>query len=225
MALPPEAPRSRRDFRIAIICALPLEAECVLATFDKTWRHQLGKANGDPNAYSIGVIAGHNVVLAHMPSMGKVSAASVAVGVRWSFACIEYAFVVGICGGVPFSGKEEVMLGDVIVSQVLVQYDLGKQYPNAFEAKTAVEDSLGRPSQEIRSVLSKLKTSHHRRLMQEETTTHLQAIQQTLPETTYPGSESDRLYVASYLHKHRAVAGKRHVLSVKAVLNTSARTQ
>lgn len=206
MAPSPEPPRSRREFKIAIICALPLEAECVLAMFDKTWDHPLGKAKEDLNAYSLGVIARHNVVLAHMPGMGKVSATSVAAGVRLSFTSIEYAFVVGICGGVPFNGKREVILGDVIVSQLLVQYDLGKQHPEGFETKTAAEDSLSRPSQEIRSLLAKLNTSHHRRLMQQEITTHLLAIQKTLPETAYPGSESDRLYDASYLHKHRAVA-------------------
>jgi nucleoside phosphorylase len=175
---------------------------------DEKWTQQLGKSEHDSNAYSLGVIAGHNVVLVHMPSLGKVSAASVAAGVNSSFTCVKYAFVVGICGGVPFNGKQEVILGDVIISKVLVQYDLGKQYPDAFEAKSTIEESLTRPSQEIRSVLAKLATSQHQQRMQQEITTHIHAIQKELPGTVYPGSGSDHLYDASYLHKHRTIEGK-----------------
>ena len=73
------APRDRGHFEIAIICALPLEANCVQAVFDKFWK-DYGKAPGDPNAYTTGLIGKHNVVLAHMPGMGTTSAAAVAVG-------------------------------------------------------------------------------------------------------------------------------------------------
>ncbi|KAK5202326.1 hypothetical protein LTR20_011143, partial [Exophiala xenobiotica] len=64
------APRDRRGFEIALICALPLEAECVQEVFDKFWEDEgkkYGKAAGDPNTYTAGVIGEHNVVLAYMP--------------------------------------------------------------------------------------------------------------------------------------------------------------
>jgi len=68
-------PTGRGDFEIAIICALKSEADAVEALFDEFWDGEMyGKAPGDPNAYTTGVIGSHNVVLAHMPGMGKNSA-------------------------------------------------------------------------------------------------------------------------------------------------------
>jgi hypothetical protein len=77
----PSRPPQRQDFEIAIICALRSEADAVEAVFDIFWDDdgkRYGKASGDPNAYTTGVIGSYNVVLAYMPSMGKGSAASVA---------------------------------------------------------------------------------------------------------------------------------------------------
>jgi nucleoside phosphorylase len=61
------------------MCALPLEASAVSALFDKQWEYdQHGRAPGDLNIYSTGVIGRHNIVLVHMPNMGKVAAATAA---------------------------------------------------------------------------------------------------------------------------------------------------
>ncbi|KXX77526.1 hypothetical protein MMYC01_208582 [Madurella mycetomatis] len=103
----PSRPASRDGFEIAIICALPLEAEAVEALFDH-WDDDddnppYDKAAGNPNAYSTGVIGRHNVVLAYMPNMGKVAADPAASYCRMSFRRIRLAVVVGICGAVPFS--------------------------------------------------------------------------------------------------------------------------
>jgi len=207
----PSPPRDRCGFKIALICALPLEADYVHAVFDKFWEDEgkmYGTAPGDPNAYTTGVIGEHNVVLVHMPSMGKVSASGAAASLRSSFTDIKLALVVGICGGVPYGAdnKEDILLGDIIISQALVQYDFGKQYPEAFEVKNTLEDSLGRQSQEIRSILAKLKTHHYRQKMQNRIPTYLKALQQKLPGAKHPGLETDKLYMPSYLHKHRGFA-------------------
>lgn len=63
-------PRSRADFAIAIICALPLEADAVEALFDETYDRLgkiYGKKPGDANAYINGRIGGHDIVLCYMP--------------------------------------------------------------------------------------------------------------------------------------------------------------
>src|SRR6202042_3293853 len=99
----PSQPRDRGDFEVAIICALQSEADVVEALFDKFWGdhgEMYGKAPGDPNAYTTGVIGLHNVVLEHMPGIGKGSAAGVASSFRYSFRGIKLSLVVGICGGV-----------------------------------------------------------------------------------------------------------------------------
>jgi nucleoside phosphorylase len=204
---PPPPPRDRRGFEIAIICALPLEADAVIALFDKHWEddgQSFGSAPGDPYAYTTGVIGMHNVVVAHMPNMGTVSAAGVAASLRASFDNVKLALVVGICGGVPYGPQhdEEIFLGDVIISQSLIQYDFGRQYPNAFERKNTLEDSLGRPPLEIRSILAKLTTDHHRGRMQDSTNHFFRELQHKLRRATYPGLEADQLFEPSYLHKH-----------------------
>lgn len=203
--LPPR-PRDRRGFEIAIICALTLEADAVEALFDHYWDDDgpsFDKEPGDPNAYSTGVIGRHNVVLAYMPGMGKANAAAVATNCRASFRGIKLALVVGVCGVVPFSPtNEEIVLGDVVVSDGVVQYDLGRQMPGRFVRKDTLLDSLGRPNQEIRAVLAKLKGLRHRRQLSAKMADYLNVLRQE-PELRpdYPGPTNDRLFEASYRHK------------------------
>ncbi|KAK4166725.1 nucleoside phosphorylase domain-containing protein [Cladorrhinum sp. PSN259] len=131
----PSRPTSRDDFEIAIICAFSLEAETVEALFDRRWDDDddsppFDKAEGDTNAYSIDVIGRHNVVLTCLPNTGKVAAGSAASCFRMSFPRIRLAVVVGICGVVPFRPDgSEMVLGDVIVSNGLIQFDFGRQLP------------------------------------------------------------------------------------------------
>src|SRR5437762_9820089 len=109
MTFPPP-PGQRKDFEIAVICALRIEADAVEALFDKFWEddnYLYGKAPGDTNAYTTGTIGCHNVVLAHMPGIGKGTAASVASSFRSSFEGIKLGLVVGICGGVPTGTDDE----------------------------------------------------------------------------------------------------------------------
>jgi hypothetical protein len=141
-------PRDRNDFEIAIICVLPREASAVSALFDKPWDNQTyGKASRDLNTYSTGVIGHHNVVLVHMPNMGKVAAATAAACLRASFP------------GAPFGNQpgEGILLGDVI-SEGLVQYDLGRKFPNhMFMRKDTPRDNLPRPGPKVRAALAKLQ--------------------------------------------------------------------
>ena len=135
----PPRPTTGRDFAIAIICALPLEADAVTALFDYR-RDDDGPpydpAPGDPNTYSTGAIGQHNVVLVHMPGMGKVAAGVAAARCGSSFPNIKLAVVVGVCGAVPFTtGGEEIVLGDVIIGEGVVQYDLGRRMPEGFVRK------------------------------------------------------------------------------------------
>lgn len=141
--LPPR-PRSRHDFRIAIVCALTREAETVELILDKDWSKEspnYGKAPRDHNTYTTGVIAGHNIVLVYMSGMGSNKAAAAANQLQMSFTGIELIFLVGICGAVrvhPVTG-EEIVLGDCIISRAVIQYDLGRLGPGDFERKTDLD--------------------------------------------------------------------------------------
>jgi nucleoside phosphorylase len=214
MVMPtPFPPQTRRGFKVAVICALPLEAENVQSVFDRCWEDedkQYGKMEGDQNAYTTGVIGSHNVVLAHMPNMGSTSASAVAAGLRSSFAGIQLALVVGICGVVPFHVKtqKEIVLGDIIISTAVIQYDFGRHYLNGFQRKKEIEDSLGRASPEIRSFLNMLQTRHNHKRLTKTLALLLQSedFQREVPAAKYPGAIRDRLYEASYIHQHQSNA-------------------
>ncbi len=206
----PRRPAARTDFEIAVICALPIEADAVNALFDHHWDDDgppYDKAARDPNAYSTGAIGRHNVVLAHMPGIGKASAAAVAAHCHTSFPSLKLALIVGVCGVVPFyrSGSEtaEIVLGDVIVSEGVVQYDLGQRLPKKFVPKETLRDALGRPNLEIRAVLAKLKSLRDRKMLQDKIAGYMEVLRvQGEPElaAAYPGATQDKLFEATYRH-------------------------
>ncbi|KAF3185460.1 hypothetical protein TWF225_005242 [Orbilia oligospora] len=140
-------PQNRGDFEVAIICALQAEFEAVEGLLDEHWEdkgaYAHGKAQGDPNSYSVGLMSNHPVVLVYMPSMGKGTAANVAGSLRSSFPGIKLGLVVGICGGVPAgkNGGSDMLLGDIIISTVIVEYDNGRQLPNRVVRRDTLNDN------------------------------------------------------------------------------------
>ncbi|KAL4786510.1 purine and uridine phosphorylase [Aspergillus varians] len=198
-------PKNRNDFAIAIICALPLEADAVEALFDEHYDRlgkHYGKQPNDANAYINGRIGKHDVVLCYMPEMGKRSAAGVASSLKISYRGVRLALVVGICGGAPSPPDyQEIFLGDVIISDSVIEYDFGRQYPGGYLRKIGVKDTLGRPVQEIRALLNGLHAENSRSELHNQTQKYLQVLQQKAARWSHPGV-SDVLFRASYLHKH-----------------------
>jgi nucleoside phosphorylase/tetratricopeptide (TPR) repeat protein len=129
------------EYTIAWICALPLEAAAARSMLDRT-HSPLPRSPTDPNAYQLGELNGHYIVIASLPNgiYGKVSAATVVSRMRSTFPRLQYGLMVGIGGGVP--GKNhDIRLGDVVVSKPagkhsgVIQYDYGKAIQDGqFEA-------------------------------------------------------------------------------------------
>lgn len=113
----------------------------------------------DTNAYSLGDIGGHNIVIACLPKghYGTVNANTVASHMMRSFPCIEKRLMVGIGGGVPTAA--DIRLGDVVVSQQVVQYDAGKILPDGKFQRTSLPT---RPPQSLMMAVSKLEARHGR---------------------------------------------------------------
>ncbi|PGH17687.1 hypothetical protein AJ79_01049 [Helicocarpus griseus UAMH5409] len=201
-------PSSRDDFEVAIVCALPLEYDAVSLLIDEFWEEDYGVADGDPNIYTTGRIGKFNVVLVLLPNMGKVIAAGTAASLRISFQALSLVLVTGICGGVPRPGTdEEILLGDVVISRHVIQYDYGKKYPDEFTMKDAVEDSLGRAPKNVRNLLVMFKTNFLRERLERRTAIHLRELQKAAqkqrgPKYQYPGASQDKLFHPSYQHKH-----------------------
>lgn len=204
-------PTSRTDFRVAIICALPREADAVTLLFDEFWDDDgdvFGRAKGDTNTYITGRLGIHNVVLAICPAMGTTNAASTAACLRWSFPGVKLALLVGVCGGVPAISGRDVFLGDVVVSRTLVQYDYGRSYPDHFEVKNTIDDSLSRANRDIRGLLASAETEFGRRRLEAKAKDHLSSLQNAAirerrqAKYSYPGIMKDKLYSPAYRHLH-----------------------
>ncbi|KAK3334662.1 nucleoside phosphorylase domain-containing protein [Neurospora tetraspora] len=221
-----QRPNGRSDFEVAIICALRLEFDAVCLLIDELWDEdgdQYGKVEGDPNIYTTGRMGKCNVVLVLLPNMGKASAASAAASLRSSYPRVSLALLVGICGAVPFAGPERdpIVLGDVIISNLVVQYDLGRALPDRFVRKDTAHDSLGRPNKIIRNILVKLDTDIDREHIEKWAGDFLKALQTKSEEKAkrkrrgkhtsykYPGSANDLLFHACYRHKHAPGSGCR----------------
>ncbi|KAL4973027.1 hypothetical protein BDW66DRAFT_112659 [Aspergillus desertorum] len=195
------------DFTVALFCALPLEVDAVSVLFDGFFQDSTlyRNAPGDSNTYTLGRMGRHHVVLVHLPCMGKSAASQAASSLRSTYPNIKLALVVGICGGVPFTkGHAEIILGDIVVSDGIIQHDFGKRVPEAFLRKTSVTDELGRPNVAIRGFLSKIKTTMARKRIDSNVERYLRVINQTLGNDTarYPGVEQDELFQSTYPHKH-----------------------
>ncbi|KAF3314535.1 hypothetical protein TWF173_004618 [Orbilia oligospora] len=198
-------PASRSDFQIAIICALPLEADAIGSLFDQYWDgdgDRYGIAVGDTNSYSTGLIGRHNVVLVHMPRTGKCGAAIAAANCRKSFTEIKLGLVVGICGAVPFNDGKEILLGDVVISSGIIQYDFGRQYPDGFVRKDSNLDSAGRHGIGLQGFLAKLKSQMNQKRLRQKTFKYLTALSNDIGQGVYPGAAEDRLFRPNYRHKH-----------------------
>ncbi|KAL3462601.1 hypothetical protein BJX64DRAFT_288291 [Aspergillus heterothallicus] len=201
------------DFQVAIFCALPLEAGAVAEMFEELWSDEelnLEKSVGDNNTYSMGRVSRHNVVIVHMPGIGKGAASQAASSLRSSYPGVRLALVVGICGGVPSlnaDNGDELILGDVVISDGIVQYDFGRQFPDGFSSKTG-PGVVGPPPIGIRSMLAKLKVERNQRRLEAKLSHYLDILQEAdgLNRASYPGVDKDELYDPSYHHKHRHIS-------------------
>ncbi|KAK5994609.1 hypothetical protein PT974_05088 [Cladobotryum mycophilum] len=214
------APTGREEFDIAIICAITAEYNAVCYIFDEFWDEtgdRYGRAIGDMNTYTTGRIGKHNVVVALLPQMGKANAASAASSFRSSYDGLELVLLVGICGGVPAPHGEDgfdILLGDVVISKSVVQYDFGRKYPDRFHRKDTFEDNMSKANKNIRTLLRTLETDRGIELLQTQTAQFLVQLQSKVkgkkrqarakPAYQYPGTANDRLFEAKYIHKHRS---------------------
>ncbi|CAI4218984.1 unnamed protein product [Parascedosporium putredinis] len=199
------------EFKYAIVCALPIEFDAVLLALDEWYNGPIGQHKQDRNSYTTGQIDNINIVVA-IGEKGNTSAACVASDMRVSFENLLLTLVVGVCGGVPLACQdEEMILGDVVISNSINQYDFGKlRGDGEIQAYSGTKDFTTKLNQRYRSILRHMDTYHARVELETKVATRLQWIQGKIaPERKlakayqYPGAANDRLYEAAYEHKHR----------------------
>ncbi|PTB49729.1 hypothetical protein M431DRAFT_96429 [Trichoderma harzianum CBS 226.95] len=152
--------RSHADYTVGWVCALPQEQTAAIAMLDEV-HESLSKPPTDTNAYTLGSIGQHNIVIACLPkgNAGQNSAATVATQMVQTFLSVKIGLLVGIGGGIP----SKVRLGDVVVSTPdgqfpgVVQWDLGKSMEGGKFERTG---SLNNPPNSLLSALGKLESKH-----------------------------------------------------------------
>jgi nucleoside phosphorylase len=166
---------------------------------------KLDKQHGDDNDYTLGRIGVHNVVIACLPAglMGNGPAAIVANNMRRSFP-IKLGLMVGVGGGV-WSKKDDIRLGDVVVSYPIgthggvVQWDFGKTGKGGQFHRTGY---LDKPPAILLHALQALKTFEITDGIDIEGS--LSLMIRNKPRMgkfyRYQGAEHDELFEATYGH-------------------------
>ena len=158
----------------------------------------------DDNAYTLGRIGEHNVVIACLPAgqMGTNSAATVAAQMKYSFGGIRFRLMVGIGAGVP-SEDYDIRLGDVVVSKPgklnggVVQYDFGRTIE---EGRFVHTGSLNAPPSVLLTAVNTLQARHN---LRGNRLVHYLSVMDTprlRRRYTYQGEDNDKLFEAAYDH-------------------------
>jgi nucleoside phosphorylase len=193
---------AHNEYTVGWVCALPKEQTAATAMLDQ--RHDnLPKPPNDPNAYTLGSVGKHKVVIACLPK-GKVGTNTAAIVATWminTFPSIKFGLMVGIDGGVP----PKVRLGDVVVSTPVgqfpgvVQWDFGKEKDDGNVERTG---SLNNPPSALLTAVTKLETEHE--INGPKILEYLEELKQNWPRLApkYLRSVSlkDILFKADYSH-------------------------
>lgn len=192
------------DYIVGWICALSTELTAARAMLDET-HADLPQPVADHNAYCLGRIGGHNIVMACLPKgdIGTNAAAKVATRMAATFRSMRFGLMVGLGGGVP-SQKHDIRLGDVVVGLPgelhggVVQWDLGKTTKGGHFKRTGI---LNRPPPALMTAISKLESTHQ--LEESKVSQYLLEMAAKRPKAasfTRRPSMGDFLFHADYDH-------------------------
>jgi nucleoside phosphorylase len=195
------------DYTVGWVCALPRELIAAAAMLDET-HPDLPRQPNDHNAYTLGRVGGHNVVVACLPKggIGNNNSATVAARMTSTFPSSRFGLMVGIGGGVPKS----VQLSDVVVSTPtdglsgVVQWDFRKTEQGGIFKRTR---ALNQPPTELLAALTKLEKEHD--IKGSKIPTYLKELKKNWPKLAlkYTRSKSlkDVLFKADYKHVEKLV--------------------
>jgi nucleoside phosphorylase len=194
------------EYTIGWICALPTEhtAACLFLDEEHGQPDPDHIATGDNNAYELGVMAGHKVVIAVLPQgeYGTTTAATVATDMLRSFPNIKVGLMVGVGGGAPTTNND-IRLGDVVVSSPkdgrggVYQYDYGKRIQGQDFKPTG---HLNQPPAIVLTAMALLASRYERKGNQIDMTVDAILERNSRLKKKYGRSEIDKLYASDFLH-------------------------
>jgi nucleoside phosphorylase len=141
--------------------------------------------------------------------MGTTRAATTGARLCSSFPGLSLVLITGICGGVPSQAKrEDLLLGDVVVSKSIAQHGFGKQYPDVFEAKDTYNYTPGNLQKHVRNAINTFETTAATTELEKRAAIYLEKIQASgtagprRERYQYPRANQDQLFRPTYRHKH-----------------------
>jgi len=195
---------SHDEYTVAWVCPLEVELIAALEMIDEE-HERLPQQPADHNVYTLGSIAGHNLVIATLPIPGNSSAATVVTQLRMTFPNIRFGLLVGIGGGVPVTTDNAMIrLGDIVVSKPTeahlgcVQYDHGKAYNGLFQRTGALPPPPAVLLQAAQDLAAKRARSRRDSIVQN--IKRIDTNQRGLRRFKCPGATQDRLFPSNYIH-------------------------
>lgn len=196
----------RQAFTVGWICAVKTEYVAACELLDEEYPPLPSVSCHDNNAYTLGRVDDHDVVVACLPKgrYGIASAATVAKDMLRSFESIRVGLMVGIGGGAP-GDKHDIRLGDVVVgcpvgrSGGVLPYRFGKAVQDKDFEMTG---SLNSPPTSLLTALNQLDTIHERKGNRIADTVRAMVARnpRVREKYQYPGAEKDRWYESSFSH-------------------------
>ncbi|THW05949.1 hypothetical protein D6D24_10092 [Aureobasidium pullulans] len=192
------------QYTVGWICALTLELTAARQFLDVEHQPTSHLAANDTNSYTLGEMAGHNIVIAVLPEYGTNAASSATANLLNSFPNIKFGLMVGIGGGVP-SRKNDIRLGDVVVSKPtngvggVYQYDFGKTIQGREFQQTG---HLNQPPPAVLAAIKNLESLYdsdgHK--IKENIETILEKKPRLRKKYQQPSQLHDRLYKSNIPH-------------------------
>lgn len=188
------------------ICAIVKEYVAAQAFLDERYPGPDFVARNDSNAYTLGRMGRHKVVIAVLPDgeYGISAATGVVKDMLHSFPNVRIGLMVGIGGGAP-SRKHDIRLGDLVVSAPrgssggVLQYDFGKTIQDRAFCTTGF---LNQPPTLLRCAVADIRAQFEMEGHQLEAA--IEAVLERKPRLRRnykrPNQDSDRLYQSEVVH-------------------------
>ena len=211
-----------KDFVVGWICALRVELAAAHAMLDEKYdSSSLQKDPLDKNIYTLGRIGCHNIVITCLSSAGTTPATAAAIHMSYAFPKVKYRFMVGIGGGVP-SRRNDIRLGDIVVSDSVIQYDSGRRRQNGEISITSI---LAPPPTELLNLKNEVAA---RSLVDGSSIiNNLHSMYREHPKMKEsfdnPGQAHDRLFKPEYIHQRDDNSCE--ACDIRHVISRNSRTQ
>ncbi|KAF3074188.1 Ankyrin-3 [Trichoderma lentiforme] len=192
------------DYTIGWLCAIGTEQLAAKALLDEEHDWPDSVSPRDDNAYTLGKLGKHNIVIAGLPlgEYGITAVANASKDMLRSFPNIRIGLLVGVAGGVP--GKHDIRLGDVVVGitngqGAVFQYDFGKAIQEQDFQPTMF---LNQSPPLLRTTAGRLQTHHrlHGHQLQQTIDGILNKYPKLQEEFQRPDRSADRLYLSNVVH-------------------------